>query len=70
MGMVISHDLANDLGAFAIAAIRQETHDPHAIKHTAVGGFQPIAHVRKRPSNDHAHGVIHVRALHLVFNVY
>ena len=41
----------------------------HAVQHTAMRGLQPVADVRQRSADDHAHRVIHVRALHLVFDV-
>ena len=36
----------------------------------AMRGLQAIAGVGQRSSDDYAHGVIHVRALHFVFDVY
>ena len=35
----------------------------------AMRRLQPVANVRQRSPDDHAHRVIHVRALHLVFDV-
>jgi hypothetical protein len=67
--VVVAHHLADDLGALAIRAIRREPHRAHAVQHAAMRRFQPVAHVRQRPPDDYAHGVIHVRALHLVFDV-
>jgi hypothetical protein len=67
--MEVAHHLADDLGALAIAAIRREPHRLHAVEHAAVRRLQSVPDVRQRTSHDHAHGVIHVRALHLVFDV-
>ncbi len=65
----IAHHLADDLRALAVAARRRQPHRLHAVQHTPVRGLQPVARVGQRSSNDHAHGVIHVRPLHLVFDV-
>ena len=67
--MVIAHHLADDLGALAIRAVRGQTHLPHAVEHAAMRRFQAVTNVRQRAPDDYAHRVIHVRALHLVFDV-
>jgi hypothetical protein len=69
MRMVVADDFAHDLRALAVRPVRRETHLPHREEHPSIGGLQPVADVRKRAPDDHAHGVIHVRALHLVFDV-
>ena len=51
------------------AAVRREAHLPHAVQHAAVRGLQAVADVGQRSPDDYAHRVIHVRALHLVFDV-
>ena len=65
----VAHHLADDLGALAVGPVARQPHRPHAVEHAAVRRLQAVAHVGKRPPDDHAHGVIHVRALHLVFDV-
>ena len=67
--MVVAHHLADDLRALAVGAVRGEAHRAHAIEHAPVRRLQPVADVWQRAPDDHAHGVIHVRALHLVFDV-
>ncbi len=67
--MVVADDLADDLGALAIRAVRREPHLPHREQHAPVRRLQPVPNVRQRPPDDYAHRVIHVRALHLVFDV-
>ena len=68
--VVVADDLANDLCALAIRAVRRQPHLPHRVQDAAVRGLQPVANVRQRPSDDDAHRVIKVRTLHLVFDVY
>jgi hypothetical protein len=69
MGVVVPHDLADDLRALAVGAVARQPHRPHAVQHTPVRGLQAVARVGQRSADDYAHGVIHVRALHLVFDV-
>jgi hypothetical protein len=69
VGMEIAHHLADDLRALAVATRRPQTHGLHAVQDAAMRRLQPIARVGQRSSNDYAHGVIHVRPLHFVFDV-
>ncbi len=64
-----AEDFADDFGALAGGAVGRQTHFAHAEKNAAVDGFEAVADVGKGASHDHAHGVIDVRALHLVFDV-
>ena len=67
--MVVADHLADDLRAFAVGTVRRQSHLPHRIQHAAMRRLQAVAHVRQRAPDDYAHRVIHVRALHLVFDV-
>ena len=69
VGMEVAHHLADDLRALAVPARGRQPHRLHAVQHAAVRRLQPVARVGQRSSNDYAHGVIHVRTLHLVFDV-
>ena len=51
------------------ARFEREAHLPHRVEHAAMRRLEPVAHVRQRSPDDHAHRVIQVRALHLVFDV-
>src|SRR5207253_8825897 len=42
----------------------------HSPEHAAVNGLEPVARIRQRATYDDAHGVIQIRAPHLVFNIY
>ena len=68
--VVVADDFADDLRALAVRAVRRQAHLAHRVQHAAVRGLQPVAHVRQRAPDDHAHRVIEVRAPHLVFDVY
>ena len=67
--MVLAHDIADDASAFARRPIRLQTHLLHCKKNSAVDGFQAIADVGERAADDHRHGIVEIRPLHLLFNV-
>jgi len=60
VGMVVPHDLADDLRALAVGAVGREPHRAHAVQHATVRGLEPVARVGQRSADDHAHRVIHV----------
>ena len=67
--MVLAHDFADDAGAFARSAIRLQPHLLHRVENAAMDGFQSVADVGQRAADDHRHGVVEIRPLHLLFNV-
>ena len=67
--VVVAHRLADDLGALAVGAVAGQPHLLHREQDAAMRRLQPVADVGQRAPDDHAHGVIQVRALHLVFDV-
>jgi hypothetical protein len=68
MRVIFTHDVADDAGRFHVFAVPVETAFMHGIEDAAVHGFQPVAHVRKRPAHDHAHRVIEIGPLHFLEN--
>src|SRR5262249_4155708 len=69
VGMEVAHHLTDDLGALAVGAVAGEPHEAHAVQDAPMRGLQSVAGVGQRSPDDYAHRVIHVRALHLVFDV-
>ena len=70
MRVIVAHHLADDLRALAMTPrLEASPIVAHAVEHAPVRRLQPVADVRQRSPDDHAHRVIHVRALHLVFDV-
>ncbi len=67
--MELAENFADDLGALPGRAVRSETHLAHTEENAAMDGFQAVADIRQGSSHDYAHRVIHVRALHLVFDI-
>ena len=69
VGMVLAHDVAGDLGAFAGGPVEVQPQLVHAVQDAAMHRLQTVADIGERAAHDHAHGVIEVAAPHLVFDV-
>ena len=67
--MVIADDFADDLRALPVRAVGRQPHLSHRVQHAPMRRLQTITDIRQRSPNDYAHGVIHVRALHFVFDI-
>ena len=70
VGMVLAHHIADDAGRFTVRAVPVVVVFLHRIENAPVHRFQPVAHVRQRPADDHAHRVIEIGALHFLFDRY
>ncbi len=68
MGVIFTHDVADDASRFLVRPVRAVAALPHAIQHAPVHGLHAVAHVRQRTADDHAHCVIEIAALHLIFD--
>ena len=69
MGVVFTHDIANDFGAFTGGPVVMQAHLMHAKQDATVHGFEAIADVRQGAPDDDAHGVIEVAAADLVLDI-
>ena len=67
--MVLTQDFAGDLGALARGPVGVQPHLVHAEQDAAMHRLQAVADIGQRAADDHAHGVIEIRPLHLVFDV-
>ena len=64
--VVLAHHVADHAGRLAILPVRRVAGVLHAEQDAPVHRLQPVPRVRQRARHDHAHGVIEVRAAHLV----
>ena len=69
MRVIVAHDFADNFRAFAVWAIRRQTHIAHAVENATVDRLEPVSYVGQRAANDHTHCVVDVRAPHLIFDV-
>ena len=58
MRMVVTHRLADDLGALEMLTCRHDTEFAHCKKDAALGGLQAIAGIGKRAGNNDRHRVV------------
>ena len=68
MGMIFTHDIAHHPGRFTERPVPVVAHLVHGMEDAPVHRLEPVAHIGKGARDDHAHGVIEVRALHLFFD--
>ncbi len=67
--MVVTHDVADDLGGLGVLLVELETHLLHAVEDAAVDGLEAVADIGQSATDDDRHGVVEVRPAHLLFNV-
>ena len=68
--MELAHRVAGDARRFVVRPVRRVVVLVHREEDAAVHGLQAVARIRQRTRHDHAHGVIEIRALHLVRDGY
>ncbi len=66
MGMVFTHGIADDTGAFPVRAVIADAQLIHIIEGSALHRLKPVPHIRQSPGNDDAHGIVNVGFLHEV----
>ena len=66
MGVVLAHHVADDARALAGRPVVVVAALAHGVEDAPVHRLEAVAHVRQRARHDHAHGVVEVRALHLL----
>ena len=69
VGMIVTHDVADDLGGLGVLFVELEAHLLHAVEDTAVDGLEAVTHVGEGAADDDRHGVVEVRPAHLLFNI-
>ncbi len=69
VGMVVTHDVSDDLGGLGVLLVVLESHLLHAVEDAAVHGLQAVADVGQCASDNNGHGVVKIRPAHLVFNI-
>ena len=70
MWVVFSEHLSYDTCTLLIGLITKVAYAAHTVENTTVHRLKTIAYIRKRTSHNHRHGIVDVRTLHLLLNVY
>ncbi len=60
VGMVLAHRIAHDTGALPVRLVKTYAKLVHIVEGAPLHRFQPVAHVRERPCDDNAHGIIYI----------
>ena len=69
VGMVVTHDVADDLGRLGVLLVELEAHLLHAVEDAAMHGLEAVADVGQGAADDDRHRVVEIRPAHLVFNI-
>ncbi len=69
VGMVVAHDLADDLGALGVLLVVLQAHLLHGVEDAAVDGLEAVAGVGEGAADDDRHGVVEIGAAHLLFDI-
>ncbi len=69
VGMVVAHDVADDLGGLGVLLVELQAHLRHAVEDAAMDGLEAVADVGQGATDDDRHGVVEITAPHLVLNV-
>ena len=67
--VVRAHHVADDAGALEPRAVRLQAGLVHRVEHAPVDRLQPVAHIRQRPRDDHAHRVVEEARAHLLLEL-
>jgi hypothetical protein len=69
VGVVRAHDVADDTGALQPGAVRLQPRLVHGVEDAPVHRLEPVAHVRQRARDDHAHRVVEEARAHLLLEL-
>ncbi len=67
--VVLADDVADDAGRLLVGLVPLVAELAHGVQHAAMDRLQAVADVRQGAAHDHAHRVIEVGLLHLVFEI-
>ena len=60
VGMVFTHGVSHDTGAFTVRLVIADAQLVHIIEGAALDWFKPVPYIRQGAGNDHAHSVINI----------
>ena len=68
MRVILTHHVPDDAGRFHVGTVGRMALLVHREQDAAVHGLEAVARIRQRAADDHAHGVVEIGALQLVFD--
>ena len=69
VGVVLAHHVADHPRRLHVGPVPGVVHLAHRIEHALVDGLQAVPHVGQGAPDDHAHRIVEIRPLELVFDV-
>ncbi len=69
VGVVVAHDVADDLGGLGVLLVELQAHFLHAVQDAAVDGLEAVAGVGQGAADDDRHRVVEIRPAHLLLDV-
>src|SRR5699024_7374031 len=60
VGMIITHGIADDTGAFTGRFIRAVVQFDHGIQNSSLHRLQSVPYIRKSTGRDYAHGIVDI----------
>ena len=68
VGMIFTDDVTDDAGGFLVGFVPVVFQLVHGEQHAPVDRLEAVPHIRQRPADDHAHGIVQIGLLHLGFD--
>src|SRR6185369_13506428 len=69
VGVILTDNITDHTGRFLVRLVVVVAHVVHGVQTAPVNRFETVANIRQRPADYDRHGVVHVGALHLIFNI-
>jgi len=68
VGMVFAHDFADDARRLLVGLVGAVAQVVHGVEDATMDGLQAVSYVGKRSTDDDAHRIVEIGALHLLFD--
>ena len=68
MRVIFTHDVADDARRFLVGLVGREAVLMHRVEDAPMHRLEPVPHIGKGARHDHAHGVVEIALLHLLFD--
>ena len=68
--VIFTEHFTHDTGGFFVGRVGADAHVVHRIQDAALHRFESIARIGQGARHDHRHGVIEIRLLHFIINIY
>ena len=70
VGMIFTHGIADDTGAFTVRFIRAVIQLDHGIQNSSLHWLQSVPYIRKSAGRDNTHGIVDIRLFHGLLQIH